>query len=134
MIRQLSHSLVTYQFESLAIEGLVHAVFTRLGGVSRGDLAALNVGSTVGDDRAAVAENYTRVLSHLGLSADQIVTPSMVHGNRVALVGAGNLAQVIPKADGLATGTPGVGLFLRFADCQPTTIPGGIIVGQGRAP
>jgi YfiH family protein len=119
VIRQDSHGLVTYQFEKLAIDGLVHAVFTRLGGVSQGDLATLNVGRTVGDDQAAVAENHARILAYLDLHPEQVVTPSMIHGNRIGIVTAGDTGKIIPRTDGLATEAPGVVLFLRFADCQP---------------
>jgi YfiH family protein len=119
LLRQDSNRLVTYRFESLAVEGLVHAVFTRLGGASRGPFATLNVGHTVGDDETAVAENHARIFSHLGLTCDRVVTARQVHGNRVAVVTAGDAGRVIPTTDGLVTDTPGLALMLRFADCQP---------------
>jgi hypothetical protein len=114
--------LVTYHFENLAVEGLVHAVFTRLGGVSREPFATLNVGHTVGDDQEAVAENLARTYRHLALDADCVVTPHQVHGSRVGLVSNDHVGSVIPNTDGLATITPRVGLFLRFADCQPVLL------------
>ena len=119
MKRQIEQGLVTYHFESLEVEGLVHAVFTRLGGVSRGPFAELNVGHTVGDDEAAVAENHARIFAHLGLTCDRVVTARQVHGNHVAVVTAGAGGQVIPGTDGLVTNAPGLALMLRFADCQP---------------
>jgi YfiH family protein len=117
--RQDADGLVTYHFEALAAENLIHAVFTRLGGVSRGVFATLNVGNGVGDDEAAVAENHARIYAHIDLSAHWVVSPHQVHGNRVALVTAGDAGRVIPGTDGLVTNVPGVGLLLRFADCQP---------------
>lgn len=127
MLRQNTNGLVTYRFENLAVEGLrstaslavVHAVFTRLGGVSREPLATLNVGHTVGDDQAAVAENQARIYAHLGLSADRVATAHQVHSNRVAVVTAADAGRVCPNTDGLVTNVPGIALFLRFADCQP---------------
>lgn len=119
MLRCDQNGLVTYHFETLAIEGLVHAVFTRLGGVSQGPFATLNVGRSVGDDQAAVAENLARVLAHLGLSAEQVATAYQVHGNRVALVSAADAGRMFSGTDGLITDAPGVALLLRFADCQP---------------
>ncbi len=116
---QTSHELVTYHFENLATEGLVHAVFTRSGGVSRGPFATLNVGNSIGDDETAVAENHARIYAHLGLGADQVATPRQVHSNRVAVVTAQDAGQTIPSSDGLVTDTPVVALLLRFADCQP---------------
>jgi YfiH family protein len=37
----------------------------------------------------------------------------------VAVVTAKDAGRIIPGTDGLVTQTPGVGLLLRFADCQP---------------
>lgn len=116
---QNTNGLVVYHFESLSTEGLVHAVFTRLGGVSRGPFATLNTGHTVGDDEAAVAENHARVYRYLGLSADQVTTAHLVHSNRVTVISEAQAGQVVPATDGLATTTPGLALMLRFADCQP---------------
>jgi polyphenol oxidase len=117
--RQVSHELVTYQFEHAAFAAIEHAVFTRLGGVSRGPLASLNAGRSVGDEPDAVAENLRRIYAHLGLSAAQAVTPWQVHGNRVAAVSGGDAGRIVPNTDGLVTATPGLALVLRFADCQP---------------
>ena len=119
LLRRDSNGIVTYHFENLAGEGLVHAVFTRMGGVSKGPFATLNVGKSVGDDEVAVAENHARIYAHLGLQADQVVTTHQVHGNQVAFVAADSIGQVIPATDGLVTGAPGIALMLRFADCQP---------------
>jgi YfiH family protein len=117
--RQDVNGLVTYRFEALAVENVVHAVFTRLGGVSRGPFATLNVGNGVGDDEAAVAENHARIYAHMDLAANGVASPHQVHGNRVVVVAAKDAGQVIPGTDGLVTNAPGVGLLLRFADCQP---------------
>ena len=121
MLRQERGGLATYRFESLAREGLplVHAVFTRLGGVTRDPFATLNVGHSVGDDQAAVAQNHARIYAHLGLSEDRMVTAQQVHGNRVAVVTAADAGRVCPGTDGLVTTVPGLALLLRFADCQP---------------
>jgi YfiH family protein len=117
--RQDVGGVVTYHFESLEADGLVHAVFTRLGGVSEGSFSSLNVGNSVGDDKAAVAENHARIYDRLGLSPDCVASPRQVHGNHVARVKAGDGGRLFANTDGLVTGTPGVGLLLRFADCQP---------------
>ncbi len=117
--RQANNELVTYQFENPAFAGIEHAVFTRLGGVSRGHLASLNVGRSVGDDPDAVAENLRRIYAHLGLGAGQVVTPWQVHSNHIKTVSGHDGGQIIPNCDGLVTATPGLALLLRFADCQP---------------
>jgi YfiH family protein len=119
LLRSESGGIITYHFESLAAEGLVHTIFTRLGGVSRAPFDSLNVGGTVGDEQAAVAENHARVYAHLGLSAAQVTSPRQIHSNRVAAISGDQAGSTIPDSDGLVTTTPGVGLLLRFADCQP---------------
>lgn len=119
MLRRNSNGLVTYHFESLSIDGLVHAVFTRLGGASREPFATLNVGTRVGDDEIAVAQNHARVYAYLGLDSGRVVSPRQVHGNRVVAVTAGDAGEVVSNADGLITDAPGIALLLRFADCQP---------------
>lgn len=119
MLRQERNGLVTYEFETLRVNGLVHAVFTRLGGHSAEPFASLNVGRTVGDDEANVAENHNRIYAHLHLRPDQIVTARQVHGNHVAAVSMADAGTIVPNTDGLVTNTPGTALMLRFADCQP---------------
>jgi polyphenol oxidase len=119
LLRHDRDGLVTYQFESLAAGGLVHAVFTRHGGVSIGAFATLNVGHTVGDDPEAVQENHHRIYAYLGIDAQQVVSPHQVHGNHVALATARDAGRRFENTDGLITRTPGIALLLRFADCQP---------------
>lgn len=110
--------LVWYQFTGPG-PLLEHAALTRLGGASQAPFTALNLGSTVGDDPAAVAENYRRVCRALDLSPQQIVTPYQVHGSRVVQVDGAHGGSVIPGTDALITATPGLALLLRFADCTP---------------
>jgi len=111
--------LVTYHFQRLTAEGLVHAIFTRLGGVSREPFATLNVSRSVGDDEAAVAQNLARIHAHMGLTPDRVATAHQVHSNRVVVVTAQDGGQIAPATDALVTDTPGLALLLRFADCQP---------------
>ncbi len=119
MLRQNGTSLTTYHFETLALDGLVHAVFTRLGGISSPPFDTLNVGHGVGDEPGAVATNHARIYAHLSLGADQVATPVQVHSSRVAAVTVEDVGTELPNTDGLVTNIPGVALLLRFADCQP---------------
>ena len=123
MIRECSDGIVLYRFEGLSgVEGLTHAVLTRLGGVSRPPYATLNLGHTVGDDLPAVEENHRRALEPLGLDLCQIVSPYQVHGARVGIVGRVHRGSVQPATDALVTAVPGVPLLLRFADCTPVLL------------
>ena len=119
MYREVSGELVVYRFESLPTESLAHAVFTRLGGTSQPPFATLNVGSNVGDDPAAVAENHARIYARMEISAGRVVTGHQVHGNQVAMVADEDGGRRLSATDGLVTAVPGLCLMLRFADCQP---------------
>ena len=112
--------IVLYHFDGLdQINGLRHAVLTRLGGVSKGPYATLNLGHTVGDDLADVDENHRRALGALGVEPDQTVSPYQVHGARVGVVDRAHLGSVLPETDALVTATPAVPLLMRFGDCAP---------------
>jgi len=120
MNRVRRNGVVMYQFASLdGVDGLLHAVLTRIGGVSRGPYATLNLGHTVGDDLDAVEENHRRALEPLGLGPGLLVSPWQVHGAAVDVVGPEARGTVRPDTDGLVTATPGVPLMMRFGDCTP---------------
>ncbi len=113
-------SLVYYRFHSLPSgDGLVHGMFTRLGGHSRPPWQSLNTGHTVGDDPAAVDANHRAICEALGVEKGHLVSPHQVHSTRVVAVGPADRGQVIGRADALITEAPGVALMLRFADCVP---------------
>lgn len=94
-----------------------HGSFARWGGVSRGPLAELNVGWTVGDAPELVEENRGRIKAALGLAG--LVSSRQVHGDRVAIIReqpAGDLE--LDGYDALVCNRPGVGLLIAQADCQ----------------
>ena len=62
---------------------LVHGFTDRLGGVSEGRHASLNLGRRWGDEPAAVAENYRRVAAAAGFEVEQLRLARQVHGNTV---------------------------------------------------
>ncbi|HNS49611.1 MAG TPA: peptidoglycan editing factor PgeF [Anaerolineae bacterium] len=122
MHREISGDLVTYRFHSLPAEHLSHAVFTRLGGVSRLPFATLNVGNSVGDELPATTENHARIFRYMGISPNRVVTAQQVHGNHVALATEEDAGRVLQKTDGLVTQSARLALMLRFADCQPVLL------------
>jgi len=98
------------------VPGLVHGFCGRQGGVSDGPFASLNVSPRVGDDAAAVHENWRRVRTHAA-PATRFAAMQQVHGVRVAQVGAGALD--VGEADALVTAVGGVCLPVLTADCVP---------------
>jgi YfiH family protein len=113
------------QAEALAgLDGVRHGFFTREGGVSRGDYAALNVGLGSNDVRGDVVENRRRVAAHLGARVDgqaypDIVTNYQVHSAEAVIVDAPFGAAGPPKADALVTNRPGLAIGALTADCAP---------------
>jgi hypothetical protein len=67
--------------------GLVHGFTDRLGGVSEGRHATLNLGRRWGDDPAAVAENYRRVAAAGGFAGEDLRLARQVHGTDVLRAG-----------------------------------------------
>ncbi|MCL2589009.1 MAG: peptidoglycan editing factor PgeF, partial [Oscillospiraceae bacterium] len=94
-----------------------HAFTTRLGGVSEGIYESLNLGARLGDDPAAVAENYDRIAAVLGISEPAIVLSRQVHGDCVRTVRRGDTRDT--EADGLVTDDLGTALAVFTADCIP---------------
>lgn len=113
-----------YAFPLLAAEpGVVHAVFTRHGGVSAPPFNSLNVSTFVGDDPQAVRENRDRVMAALGRPRAGLVMAGLVHDIEVARVDASTGqaldggGRYVPRVDALVTNDPAVALLVTAADC-----------------
>ena len=104
--------------------GVAHGFSTRLGGVSEGVYASLNLAPNRDDDPAHVRENVRRFCAALGADAGAMVFSSQVHGDTVrpctsADAGYGLDRPVPYDADGLVTDVPGLALVVFSADCLP---------------
>ena len=113
-----------FQFDHLkAITGVIHGVFTRQGGVSKGAFESLNTSLGVGDREAAVKANRDRIRQ--SLDATDLIFASQVHGCHVARIdGPGNrLPGGAPlRADALVTCQTGRFLAIQVADCQAVLV------------
>lgn len=116
--RQLG-PLRIYQFDTLSHADLVHAVFTRRGGVSPEPWESLNVGGSVGDDRERVVENRRRSFAAMAREMQSIYDVWQVHSSEVVVVKEPRGAKTPTRADAMITDNPQVTLFMRFADCVP---------------
>lgn len=94
-----------------------HGFFTRKGGASSGIFAGLNCGTGSTDQVEAVAINRGRVAEALDLAADHLVSVHQVHSPDALHVTAP--LAIRPQADAMVTATPGLGLAILTADCQP---------------
>lgn len=104
--------------------GVAHAFSTRLGGVSEGHLAALNLGTHRGDAFENVLKNYEILANAVGFRPEDTVFAKQVHGCHVARVGRrdcgdGLVREVTEPRDGLITNEPNVCLVVFSADCTP---------------
>lgn len=91
---------------------------TRLGGLSRGPFASLNLGDHVGDDPALVARNRARVREWLDLPVEPLWL-RQVHGCEVA---RGDLASGDCAADASVAHGPGRVCAVMTADCLPVLL------------
>jgi YfiH family protein len=97
---------------------LVHAVFTRQGGVSKAPYDTLNVSYATGDKTDSVSNNLQIIKAAVG--ASKLVFTNQMHGKEIlALRGEGSKALGDPvEADALITDQPHVALMVKQADCQ----------------
>lgn len=125
--RQLPSVMFPYlSYPILERTGIVeHCFTTRLGGVSRGIFASLNLSFTRGDDRLAVEENFRRVSKVMNCQNGDFVLSDQTHTTNVRRVGRKDAGRGITRersyadVDGLITDEPGVVLSTFYADCVP---------------
>ena len=102
-----------------------HGFSTRLGGVSEGYYASLNLSFTRGDEERCVRENFRRIAGAIGVSCEDMVLSRQTHTTNVRKVteadrGSGILYPAsYTDVDGLITDIPGICLVTSFADCVP---------------
>lgn len=108
----------------------VRIAFTgRAGGVSEPPYDTFNLGTHVGDDRAAVERNRLLLLDALEVLDAALVVPNQVHGDVLVNITSADEAEVAAKqaqasegADGFVVSAPQVAALLCFADCVPVII------------
>lgn len=115
--------------------GIIHAFFTRQGGISSGLYGSLNCGYGSRDSSAAVTENRARAMARLDLAADRLATVYQVHSPTCVTVDRPFPAGQAPQADALATRTPGIALGILTADCAPVLFadPQARVIGAAHA-
>ena len=103
-----------------------HAFTTRIGGVSTGHLASLNLIGGHGDRPENIRENFRRVTALFGVGVNDCAVTKQVHGSTVRTVGLEDrhvcLSEVPYEADGIVTAVPGLPLFCFTADCVPVLL------------
>ena len=102
---------------SALLAGFPHGFSTRPGGASRAPFDSLNLGTSVGDDAAAVETNWRRIGSETGLA---FARAKQVHGDRVIVVR--EATGRTEEADAVVSLLPGVAACVSVADCVPVLI------------
>lgn len=117
----------TLQYERSGNIKVPHAFTTRLGGVSEGCLASLNLGIHRGDSIENVRKNYEILGNALKIDTHNTVLSTQTHSAVILEVGmeqagAGLYKPEMPVCDGLITAVPGVSLMVFTADCTPVLL------------
>lgn len=112
-------------FPKLKAAGVVHGMSTRLGGVSKDYLGAMNLSYSRGDDKAHVDENHRIFAATLGYDESKLVFSDQVHLTRIHKVTGADCGKGITREsdikeiDGLMTNEVGVPMITFYADCVP---------------
>jgi purine-nucleoside/S-methyl-5'-thioadenosine phosphorylase / adenosine deaminase len=107
-------------------EGCEIAFTTRVGGVSEGPFASLNLGRKSGDEVERVDENRRLACRAIGADLEQLALNYQVHSARVLQAAPALRGE---HADGLWTDQPGLPILAMSADCLPIAIAR---TGEGR--
>lgn len=110
--------------ELLAKRGVRHGFSTRIGGVSEGPFATLNVAVGPGDRADHVAENLRRFAAMIEVDPGRLFQTSQVHGADVRVVEPNDdrTRLVHEHADALVSHEALVAIGVRVADCVPVLL------------
>jgi len=100
-------------------EGCQVAFTTRIGGVSEGPYASLNLGRKSGDDPERADENRRIACAAIGADVEKLALNFQVHSARVLRAAPALRGE---HADGLWTDEPGLPILAMSADCLPIVL------------
>lgn len=113
------------ELEYLVAEGIAapHAFTTRLGGVSTGIFASMNIGLQQGDSAENVVKNLQILAGTIGFDPKKLICTHQIHSDIVRVVNAQDYQGIdhhdYPACDALVTAQPEVALKIFTADCTP---------------
>lgn len=126
MIKNNKEGVVFLTFEHYAAYKELTAVHsTRIGGVSKGCFASMNLGFARGDLKEDVHENYRLFSKAIGVDHERLVLSDQWHHNHILEVDASHLGMGIHRdrdfgdIDGLFTTKRHIPLVTFYADCVP---------------
>jgi YfiH family protein len=107
---------------------LRHGFTTRLGGVSEGYYASMNLGINTGDDMENIKKNFDLICGIVGVDPKDMVFSKQIHSDniyKVTLKDRGKglyLESDIDSADGLISDIPQIPMVAFYADCVPVIL------------
>ena len=101
------------------LDGYEVVFTTRVGGVSEGPYASLNLGRKSGDDVERVDENRRIACESIGADLEKLALNYQVHSDRVLRAAPRVRGE---QADGLWTDEPGLPILALSADCLPIAL------------
>ena len=101
------------------VDGYAVAFTTRVGGVSEGPYASLNLGRKSGDEPERADENRRIACEAIGADVEKLALNYQVHSDRVLRAARGMRGE---RADGLWTDEPGLPVLAMSADCLPVAV------------
>ena len=126
-LKKAKNGVEYFSFEALEkYTGLINGFSTRIGGVSEGPYASMNLSfSREPDNKEGVLENYKRMAKALGVKEDSFVLSYQEHSTNVRVVDKSDMGKGVSverdyrNIDGLITNERGITLGAFFADCIP---------------
>lgn len=125
-MRRKNGELIYYTADKLDKTGMVrHCFTTRLGGVSEGECATLNLGIKRKDTRENILANYDIICGELGIDAKKLVLSNQVHENKVRIITGEDCGKGLWRKsdivgiDALVCAESGVPFAVFCADCVP---------------
>ncbi len=100
---------------------IVHGFCTRIGGVSVGSYATLNVSPREGDPPEQVRMNWQRLASAFEIPCEQFFVVNQVHGEQFLIIEDAVSCHSLEsrRYDAIVTDQPGVAIGIKTADCVP---------------
>ena len=110
--------------EFLQSSSILHGFCTRIGGVSSGPYATLNVSPREGDPPEQVRMNWQRIASAFGIPCEQFFVVNQVHGEKFLIIEDAVSCHSLENRqyDAIVTDKPGVAIGIKTADCAPVLL------------
>jgi len=123
------NGVVFYKNKMLDDVSFIHHAFsTRIGGVSKGAYASLNLGRNPRYNKEEVLENYRLFSEAIEIPAKHMVLSDQVHDDKIHIASVADCGKGLMKesditgTDGFITNEEGVALVTFYADCTPVLI------------